>query len=157
MESMAEPLRARALGLARRTAGLVMAITCVVLFTMVPRAEAAPGDLDPTFSGDGKVLTDIAGGDDGASSVAVQADGKIVTAGFASQPAGGRTFVVVRYGSAGSLDPSFGDVGIVTTSFGGGSAAARAVAIEADGDIVVAGTSNQPDTGWDFALSLIHI
>jgi uncharacterized delta-60 repeat protein len=130
-----------------------MAITGVVLFMMVPRAEAAPGDLDPTFSGDGKVLTDIAGGDDGASAVAIQPDGKIVTAGFASQPAGGRTFVVVRYDSAGFLDPSFGDDGIVTTSFGGGSAAARALAIEPDGDIVVAGTSSQPETGWDFALA----
>ena len=130
-----------------------MAITGVVLFMMVPRAEAAPGDLDPTFSGDGKVLTDIAGGDDGASAMAIQPDGKIVTAGFASPPAGGRTFVVVRYDSAGLPDPSFGDDGIVTTSFGGGSAAARALAIEPDGDIVVAGTSSQPETGWDFALA----
>jgi uncharacterized delta-60 repeat protein len=130
-----------------------MAITGVVLLTMVPRAQGAPGDLDPTFSGDGKVLTDIAGGDDGASAVVVQPDGKIVTAGFASQPAGGRTFVVVRYDSAGLLDPSFDDDGIVTTSFGGGSAAARALAIEPDGDIVVAGTSSQPETGWDFALA----
>jgi len=130
-----------------------MAITGVVLFMMVPRAEAAPGDLDPTFSGDGKVLTDIAGGDDGASAMAIQPDGKIVTAGFAAQPAGGRTFVVVRYDPAGLPDTSFGDDGIATTSFGEGSAAARALAIEADGDIVVAGTSSQPDTGWDFALA----
>jgi uncharacterized delta-60 repeat protein len=99
------------------------------------------------------VLTDIAGGDDGASAIAIQPDGKIVAAGFSSPPDGGRTFVVVRYDSAGLPDPSFGDDGIVTTSFGDGSAAARAVAIESDGDIVVAGTSSQPETGWDFALA----
>jgi uncharacterized delta-60 repeat protein len=128
-------------------------LVLVLLLAVVPKADAAPGDLDPTFSGDGKVLTDIAGDDDGASAIAIQPDGKIVAAGFSSPPDGGRTFVVVRYDSAGLPDPSFGDDGIVTTSFGDGSAAARAVAIESDGDIVVAGTSSQPETGWDFALA----
>jgi uncharacterized delta-60 repeat protein len=124
----------------------------VLLLAAAPSAHAAPGDLDPTFSDDGKVLSDIAGGDDGASAIAVQPDGKIVAAGFSSQPAGGRTFAVVRYDSAGLPDPSFGENGIVTTGFGDGDAAARAVAVEADGGIVVAGTSSQPETGWDFAL-----
>lgn len=155
MEILAEPLGARRSGLACRVPRLLTAITGLVLVVllMAPNTHAAPGDLDPTFSGDGKVLTDFAGGDDGASAVAVQPDGKIVAAGFASQAAGGRTFAVVRYTSAGLPDSSFGDDGIVATSFGDGSAAARAIAIEADGDIVVAGTSSQPDTGWDFALA----
>jgi uncharacterized delta-60 repeat protein len=142
--------------LARRVTQLLTGVTgsaLMLLLTVAPNTQAAPGDLDPTFSGDGKVLTDIAGGDDGASAAAIQADGKIVAAGFSSQAAGGRTFAVVRYDSAGLPDPSFGDDGIVTTSFGGDSAAARALAIEADGDIVVAGTSSQPETGWDFALA----
>jgi uncharacterized delta-60 repeat protein len=144
----------------RRAARSLTAVTGSVLVTLAlllaaaPNAHAAPGDLDPTFSRNGKVLTDVGGGgDDGASAVAVQPDGGIVAAGFSSQPASGRTFAVVRYDSDGARDPSFGDDGIVTTAFGDGTAAARALAIEADGDIVVAGTSSQPETGWDIALA----
>jgi uncharacterized delta-60 repeat protein len=125
----------------------------VLLLAAAPNAHGAPGDLDPTFSRNGKVLFDFAGGDDGASAVAVQPDGKIVAAGFASLPVAGRVFAVARFDSEGARDPSFGGDGIVTTRFGDGTAAGRAVAIEADGDIVVAGTSSQPDTGWDFALA----
>ena len=43
-------------------------------------AQAAPGDLDPSFSGDGKQTTDLGGG---AKGVAIQADGKIVAVGLA--------------------------------------------------------------------------
>ena len=40
----------------------------------------------------------------------------------------------------GSLDPSFGSMGRVTTSFPAGGAWGNAVAIQADGEIVVAGS-----------------
>src|ERR687889_2760305 len=61
---------------------------CVVglaasLLSITP-AQAAPGDLDPSFSGDGVVLTGFGGESDGGSAVAVQADGKIVVAGTTS-------------------------------------------------------------------------
>ena len=39
------------------------------------------GTLDATFGGDGKVMTDFTAGWDGASGVAIQADGRIVAAG----------------------------------------------------------------------------
>jgi uncharacterized delta-60 repeat protein len=123
-----------------------------LLLATAPKAPAAPGDLDPTFSGSGKVLLDFAGGDDGASAVAVQPNGKIVAAGFATLPVAGRVFAVARFNAAGARDPSFGGDGVVTTRFGDG-AAARAIAIEPDGDIVVAGASSQPDTGWDLTLA----
>lgn len=42
------------------------------------------GALDPGFSGDGKVTTDYAGHSNGAHAVAIQPDGKIVIAGWAS-------------------------------------------------------------------------
>ena len=42
---------------------------------------AQPGSLDSTFSGDGKVKTNFAAGDDAGYSVAIQADGKIIQAG----------------------------------------------------------------------------
>jgi uncharacterized delta-60 repeat protein len=39
------------------------------------------GDLDPTFSGDGRLTTDIGSGNDVVNAVALRADGAIVTAG----------------------------------------------------------------------------
>jgi uncharacterized delta-60 repeat protein len=131
---------------------LVTLVVCsAVLLAVASTACADPGDADPSFSRDGRVLTDIRG-DDTATAVAVQPDGKIVAAGFSSPPGGTRRFALVRYEADGALDPSFGDGGIVTTRLGADSAA-QAVAIEPDGKIVVAGTASRPETGWDFALA----
>ena len=76
----------------------------------------------------------------GASSVVIQPDGKIVVAGGAFPLF---TFLgnfeVVRYNPNGSLDTSFGNGGIVTTTFPEGSYAFD-VALQADGKIIAAGT-----------------
>jgi len=108
-------------------------------------AQAAPGDLDPSFSADGRVTTDLAGGDDRGFGVAIQADGKIVVAGSSGSP---RDFALARYNPDGSLDTSFDVDGRVTTDFGGDDSGA-AVAIQSDGKIVVAGTGGPVD----FALA----
>src|SRR5262245_47799353 len=93
----------------------------------VAPALAAPGDLDPTFGGTGKVTTPISS-QDFAYSVALQGDGKIVAAGGSNDD-----FAVVRYNSDGTLDSSFGGVGVVTTPLASGSAATNSVALQADG------------------------
>jgi hypothetical protein len=54
----------------------------VAQIVLSPPANAAPGDLDATFRVGGKVTTEFAGGSAGASSVALQPDGKIVVAGL---------------------------------------------------------------------------
>jgi uncharacterized delta-60 repeat protein len=107
----------------------------------------APGCLDATFGGGtGKVLINTDGNIsssfdlDQARGVAIQTDGKIVAAGTTS-PRNITKFVVVRVNADGSLDPTFGNAGIVTTSFSTGSARAYAVALQSDGKIVVVGTS----------------
>src|SRR5438105_14398848 len=80
------------------------------------------GTLDKTFGVGGKVQTDFPGLAAVASSVVIQSDGKIVVAGGAFPLF---TFLgdfkVARYNSNGSLDTSFGDGGIVTTTFPKGS------------------------------------
>ena len=109
------------------------------------------GELDPTFGGDGRVTTDF-GGADTAFAVAVQSDGKIVAAGeFLLQFGTSTDFALARYNSDGSLDASFGGDGRVTTDFLSYSASARAVALQSDGKIVLAGTAYQ--SGFDFALA----
>jgi uncharacterized delta-60 repeat protein len=106
------------------------------------------GSLDATFGNGGIVITNIksatgnAAGEDRASSVAVQADNKIVVAGFSQQ--GGNiyteNFALVRYTTNGTLDSTFGSGGIsITPNFGDGQDLANGLAIQSDGRIVVAG------------------
>ncbi|MFF1396789.1 calcium-binding protein [Streptomyces sp. NPDC058287] len=112
-------------------------------------ALAAPGDLDPSFGTGGKVTTDF-GANDGAEGVALQADGKVVAVGNS-----GAGFALARYNTDGSLDTSFDTDGKVTTDFGSPSAnLAHAVALQADGKIVVAGLVGDPVTAeGNFALA----
>ena len=98
------------------------------------------GTLDTTFGSGGKVRTDFPGLAAVPSSVVIQPDGKIVVAGGAFPLF---TFLgnfeLVRYNPNGSLDRSFGNGGIVTTTFPEGSYAFD-VALQPDGKIIAAGT-----------------
>lgn len=112
------------------------------------------GSLDTTFGSGGKVSTDFAVTFDVASSVAIQADGKIVAAGgsnTAGFPEG--DFALARYNTDGSLDTSFGTAGKVTTDlFGFFGDLAFDVVIQADGKIVAVGqtvSSITPDPDPD--------
>ena len=110
---------------------MVLALTIALLPI---GAFAAPGDLDPSFDTDGKVITNInSSGDGRIHAIAQQTDGKIVMVG------GKDVSALVRYNVDGSLDTSFGSGGKVVLSF-----RANAVTIERgtpDGDrIVVVGT-----------------
>ena len=93
------------------------------------------GSLDSAFGINGKVVTDL-GNDwsEEASSVALQADGKIVVAGTSYSK-----FAVVRYLRNGQLDNSFGRKGKVLTDVGHGGAACQSLALQPDGKIVTAG------------------
>jgi uncharacterized delta-60 repeat protein len=108
-----------------------------------------PGSLDTSFSG-GKVTVPMSGSDDYGYAMAVQADGRIVVAGRNYDHLG--DFAVLRLERDGGLDASFGDGGKVSVEVGAGADTARAVAVQADGKIVVAGSSDGDGTGLDFAL-----
>ncbi|HEU4688354.1 MAG TPA: Calx-beta domain-containing protein, partial [Vicinamibacterales bacterium] len=96
-----------------------------------------PSGLDTTFDTDGKVTTNFGGNDTG---MAIQSDGKIVMVGGSVSD-----FVMARYNTNGSLDTSFGTNGLVTHNMLTGTAEeiARAVAIQSDGKIIVAGHTGQ--------------
>jgi uncharacterized delta-60 repeat protein len=100
------------------------------------------GSLDTNFNGSGIVTTSIKV-DSRASSVALQADNKLVVVGVAIDPAipSQSTFAVVRYNQDGSLDTDFKGTGIVTTAIGT-SDSGQAVLLQPDGKIIVAGTSS---------------
>jgi len=70
---------------------------------------ASSGNNAPTFaSGSGKLTTAIGGAHDEGYSVTVQADGKILLAGY-SKIGSNYDFAVVRYNPDGSLDSTFGE------------------------------------------------
>ncbi len=133
-----------------RHATTILALALLMVLAFDGAAWAAAGDLDTSFDLDGKVVTDATANNDFGQAVAVQTDGKIVAAGFwAGQ--GEADFVVVRYNADGSLDPTFDGDGIAVTDLRGFADEAFAVAIQANGRIVVAGyTSN--GTAEDFGL-----
>ena len=110
---------------------------------------ATDGSLDPSFHGDGVVRVDVSPGADKAFGLALQPDGKIVLVGATA--AGGRNeWGLVRLGPRGRLDPTFGVGGRVVTSFGPGYDEADAVAVQANGKLVVAGrirSDTQDDIG----------
>lgn len=125
-------------------------IIASLLFSTASVGFAAPGDLDLTFGGTGKIRAGFGGGDDRGNAVAIQSDDKVVAAGYASDGTY-RRFLVVRYNADGSLDSAFGSGGRIHTSFAASDSEANAVAIQADGKIVVAGKS-----GTDFAVARYH-
>ena len=110
------------------------------------------GSLDASFGSGGKVTTDF-GNAEVATAVAIQGDGKIVAAGRTFNISTGTLdFALARYNSDGSLDATFGAGGKVTTDFSSFDEV-KAMAIQGDGKIVVAGTSLNPGTGLDFTLA----
>jgi uncharacterized delta-60 repeat protein len=112
------------------------------------------GDLDQSFDDDGKVVTDFNGKEE-AHAVAIQTTGRFVTgivaAGESSEDGGPSEFAVARYRPDGELDRSFDEDGKVETRISGHTARANAVAIQANGRIVAAG-SRQTSGDTDFQL-----
>jgi uncharacterized delta-60 repeat protein len=103
----------------------------------------ANGQLDTTFgSATGKVSTSVSAGDDYASTLAIQPDGKIVVAGYCNDPFFTEAFCAIRLQSSGVRDTTFGTSGAVVAFPFLGSARAREVLLEASGNIILAGHCN---------------
>jgi uncharacterized delta-60 repeat protein len=117
------------------------------------RVVARPGFADLSFGRAGVTTTDFGGNDDMATAVAVQADGKIVVAGFSDSVDPRYDFALARYDGDGTLDTTFGIDGRVTTAFFGYGDLAYALAIQPDGKIVAAGTAYMINGYSDFALA----
>ncbi|WP_194285806.1 beta strand repeat-containing protein [Alcanivorax sediminis] len=112
------------------------------------------GHLDTSFGGgDGIVTTAVGSGHDQAYSVILDAQGKLVVAGYSSNGADD-DFALVRYTSDGKLDPSFGGGdGIVVTAVGSAGDQAFSLIEDSSGNLVVAGTSFN---GNDYDVALVR-
>jgi uncharacterized delta-60 repeat protein len=99
------------------------------------------GDPDTEFgAGSGIVLLAAGDGHEAiANALAMQTDGKLLVAGSASN-GGTKELLLARFNADGSPDTGFGTSGTVLTPIGDGDdVAASALAVPADGRIVVAG------------------
>lgn len=92
------------------------------------------GSIDTSFGKNGISNSALGTSGDRVFATALQADGKILLAGNND-----KYFATVRLLSNGVADPSFGVSGVVTTSVGDGGCA-KAIAVQSDGKIVVAGS-----------------
>lgn len=97
------------------------------------------GSLDASFGENGRQMINVFASLDEVNALAVQENGGILIAGSASSGASDRDFVLARCNANGSLDASFGNNGMAVIEFFGGIDEAYALALQADGGIVVAG------------------
>jgi uncharacterized delta-60 repeat protein len=126
----------------------------VVVLLPVP-ASAAAGDLDSSFSGDGKKTTDILGLYNPGYGLSIAPDGKIVVAGTANTGPG-NDMGLARYRPGGNLDDTFSGDGIRTLDLGAGNEGAEDVAVQQDGRIVAVGYTEGAG-GTDFAIARFRL
>jgi uncharacterized delta-60 repeat protein len=147
--------RARAVGHSaialtkQRLSTLFASLAALALPAMAMAITGQPGTLDAFWATDsaigaGKRMTVISEGNDVLRAMALQPDGKVLVAG-ACAVGGGYGFCAARYLSNGNLDLDFATAlpvgpGRVITSFSNlDGDEARAVALQPDGKIVLAG------------------
>ena len=111
----------------------------------------ADGSPDPSFGTGGLVTADF-GGDDIGSSAALAPGGKIVMVG--TSVVGLASYIVVlRRNADGSQDNTFNGNGRVLLDYGGANDG-RAVAVQPDGKIIVAGSANP---NGDMAVTRLQV
>lgn len=123
---------------------------------LVARLNGDDGSFDQSFGNGGIVAPDLGSGASPFASlnaVALQPDGGIVVAGSATGNDGRDELLVARLGSDGSFDPTFANAGTYRHQFDGtGMSDATALALQPDGDVIVAGLTSSSTPGSTRAL-----
>ncbi|MCF8459682.1 MAG: T9SS type A sorting domain-containing protein [Flavobacteriales bacterium] len=122
-----------------------ISMTLVRLFT--------DGELDTTFADHG--IREIAPNTVGniLNDVFIQPDGMILACGYTTEPSGGWDWILLRVDADGNLDPTFGTSGVVNTEVTGFDDVAKAVTMQADGKILVAGYTSDSDLNRSTAIA----
>jgi uncharacterized delta-60 repeat protein len=107
----------------------------------------ANGNLDPTFDGDGALVSAPTDDNGAYGGIVVQPDGKVVVPGAVSLGA----MAVIRYTAAGALDHSFGLAhgGVATAPLGYATDVVR----QPDGKFVAVGGKAISETNSEFAIA----
>ncbi len=101
------------------------------------------GTIDKSFGNEGVVVTDFGGPIDDLYGVAVQKDGKILTAGSLGKKIDAG---VIRYMPNGSIDSSFGKNGTALTDLGNDENV-TAIDLQTDGKILITGVTVDGSNG----------
>ncbi len=148
----------KALTIARsRSMAVLIASLFALTAGLADPAFAVDGDFDTSFGPGGTVAIPFNFGGslyDFGEDVAVQDDGMIVVIGTVTSSAGDFDFGIARIDSYGALDAGFGSLGKRSVYFdlgGNNRDEAYALAIQADGKIVVVGTVERV-TGTDIGV-----
>ncbi|MCW5636472.1 MAG: hypothetical protein KIT17_24275, partial [Rubrivivax sp.] len=112
----------------------------------------ADGTPDAGFGSGGQVLLDLSPNWDEAVDLVVQPDGRLLLA-VAWSEVGNFAFGLLRLNADGSRDAAFGSDGFVFSHFGTGNDTPTALALQADGAIVVAGSTIETATSFDFVVA----
>ncbi|MEP7109991.1 MAG: hypothetical protein ABI760_18495, partial [Ferruginibacter sp.] len=99
------------------------------------------GNADNSFDNDGVLTDHISQGSTIYTCTAIQANGKILSAGY-SWNGSNYDFALVRYNTDGLLDSSFSGDGKLLTDFNSSDDRVGAIAIQTDGRILVAGSAS---------------
>ena len=126
-------------------------ILIIFIFCIIQFIHAQPGSLDNSFGVNGKVFFEPF--QSSCQSVAIQKDGKIITAGTTDVSSSvNRKFVVIKFNSNGSIDQNFADNGIMAFNDIDGSTVAmlNKIIVQEDNKILICGsvaTSGKHDIG----------
>jgi uncharacterized delta-60 repeat protein len=121
-----------------KSSARLLALVILSIHLLLPGgALADQGDLDLNFGIGGKVTTNI-GNNDFVGDMVTLPDGRIVVAGYTSATPQG-VLALACYTAGGSLDPNFGQGGIVTTLVSEGD---RAVAVATQGNKIIVLTAS---------------
>ena len=157
VELPGQAVLARALG--RQPDGKLLAVGSAqhpgLLRLLVARLDGG-GTLDPAFSGDGRLTVSVPSADRlDAAAVVVQPDGRILVvavaiSGLSSNGVG--RIVVTRLLPDGGLDPGYGTLGRFEFPLPGAQGRPVSAALDAAGNLVVAGHTFMPDTESDLVV-----
>ena len=113
----------------------------VSTFDIAVARFTATGDLDPSFGTGGAYLFDFAGDTDWANDVAIDAEDRILIAGYVTNASGDRDLLTIRLTPDGQPDVTFNGDGVLVYDGSGFPDAAAAVELAPGGRILVGGTS----------------
>ncbi|GGO25918.1 delta-60 repeat domain-containing protein [Deinococcus humi] len=119
--------------------------------TVTVTVRGTAGSLDTTFGTGGIARHPLGEAADYGYAAALQPDGKLIVVGSTYGPHF-ENFGIARFTHDGALDPSFGSGGKVIVDFAQGRDIARAVAVQPDGKIVVAGGTTESGEEERFGL-----
>jgi uncharacterized delta-60 repeat protein len=137
-----------------KTLGSASVVAALIGFAGGLTIAQTAGSLDTTFGTGGIVMESLGGHNLIPLTAIEQSSGKIVVVGGFENFVASKTFGLARFTSSGKPDPTFGTKGITLVAFTA-SLLPSSVAVQRDGAIVVAGSSETAQGGFGFALARV--